>query len=148
MNRQLTLGLSDTRQAPGVLGLVRHDEIHVKRSTFLNGLANRVHRWFRLTPSFGPELVQEMIERLELQKDDVILDPFSGAGTTLIEAMLEGRTAFGIEINPLLHFVNEACLEWDVCPKALRDQLERLRTETLRGRGIDCSASAPMGQLI
>lgn len=139
MNRQLTLGLSDTMQAPGVLGLVRHDVIHVKRSTFLNGLANRVHRWFRLTPSFGPELVQEMIERLELQKGDVILDPFSGAGTTLIEAKLEGRTAFGFEINPLLHFVNEACLEWDVCPKALRDQLERLRAETLRGRGIDIS---------
>jgi hypothetical protein len=63
-----------------------YDEIHVSRSTFLNGLAANVHRWFRLTLSFGPGPVHEMIGRLGVGKGDLVLDPFAGAGTTLIEA--------------------------------------------------------------
>jgi hypothetical protein len=121
----------------GVAGLVTYDHVHVSKSTFLNGLANRVHRWFRLTPSFGPELVQEMVERLGVRDDETVLDPFSGAGTTLIEAKLEGRRAVGFEVNPLLHFVNEACLEWAVTPEALLFELPRLEREVARGSGVD-----------
>lgn len=139
MNKQLDLGLPEAAKAPGLLGLVRTDEIHVQRSTFLNGLANRVHRWFRLTPSFGPELVHEMFERLELGQESVVLDPFSGAGTTIIESKLEGRTAVGFEINPLLHFVNEACLEWGVSPVSLRSELNRLKSEVQKGVGVSLS---------
>lgn len=123
-----------------------YEDIHVSRSTFLNGLANRVHRWFRLTPSFGPELVHEMIERLGVGQDELILDPFAGAGTTLIESKIEGRQAIGFEINPLLHFVNEASLQWELDARTLTEQLARLgaemhdlghlRFEQLEARGL------------
>lgn len=119
-----------------VASLVSYDDIHVSSSTFLNGLANKVHRWFRLTPSFGPELVQEMIERLAVDASETILDPFAGAGTTLIEAKLTGHRALGFEVNPLLHFVNEACLEWAVSPKALRRELPRLEAQVARASGV------------
>jgi len=33
--------------------------------TFLNGLNEPVHRWFRLTPSYAPELVRFLCEYLE-----------------------------------------------------------------------------------
>lgn len=138
MSKQLALDLpaDDADPADGVRRKVSNDDIHVSRSTFLNGLANRVHRWFRLTPSFGPELVQEMVERLGVQQSELILDPFAGAGTTLIEAKLEGRQAVGFEINPLLHFVNEACLEWSVSPDELRNELPRLERDVRRSAGV------------
>lgn len=119
----------------GVSGLIVNDDIHVSRSTFLNGLANKVHRWFRLTPSFGPELVREMINKMDVGRGETILDPFAGAGTTLIEAKLEGRRSFGFEINPLLHFVNEACLDWSICPDALRSAMPRLERALRAGTG-------------
>ncbi len=41
------------------------------------------------------------------QKDNVILDPFCGSGTTLLEARLLGRSAIGIDINPLATLISE-----------------------------------------
>jgi hypothetical protein len=35
------------------------------------------------------------------RRDDVVLDPFCGSGTTLVEAKLSGRNSFGVDINPL-----------------------------------------------
>ena len=32
--------------------------------TFLNGLSEPVHRWFRLTPSYSPELVRFLVKEL------------------------------------------------------------------------------------
>ncbi len=94
--------------------LIRYNHIPVQKSTFKAGLAAHVHRWFRLTPSYGPDLVREMIKELNCQKDEVILDPFSGASTTLIESKLEGYDCYGFEINPFLHWVGRASTNWGV----------------------------------
>ena len=91
-----------------------YDPIHVKQSTFKAGLSAKVHRWFRLTPSYAPDLVQEMIQKLGCSKGDTILDPFSGASTTLIESQLEGYNCYGFEINPFLHWVGQTCCNWSV----------------------------------
>ena len=40
-------------------------------------------------------------------KADLILDPFCGSGTTLLEAKLMGRNAVGIDINPLAILISE-----------------------------------------
>src|SRR6266849_1026243 len=72
-----------------------YNGVHVSRATFKAGLAVGVHRWFRLTPSFGPDLVREMLFALECDSSDVVLDPFAGAGTTLIECQLNGLTSYG-----------------------------------------------------
>ncbi|MCG1395183.1 site-specific DNA-methyltransferase [Staphylococcus epidermidis] len=82
-----------------------YDKIHVKQSTFLGGVSAPVHNWFRLTPSFGPELVDVMLKKLNTSKDDIVLDPFSGAGTTLYQTKFNGIESYGFEINPFLHFV-------------------------------------------
>lgn len=93
---------------------VTHKKLHVNKSTFKGGLDAPFHRWFRLTPSFGPELVQHVLEEFGADVGDVVLDPFSGAGTTPIECRLQGLRAFGFEINPFLHFVAHTCLEWEL----------------------------------
>lgn len=105
---------------------VERNHLHVKRSTFLGGLAASVHRWFRLTPSFGPELVSKALADMNTLPHSVVLDPFAGAGTTLIEARVEGHDAIGFEVNPLLHFVCRTSLEWTISPASLRSQLDRI----------------------
>ena len=108
--------------------LIRYNHIPVKKSTFKAGLAAQVHRWFRLTPSYGPDLVHEMIRELECKKDEVILDPFSGASTTLIESKLEGYDCYGFEINPLLHWVGKTSTNWGLDV----NQLEKEKLEILK----------------
>jgi len=49
---------------------------------------------------FKPQLPRFFIERLSAP-GDVVYDPFSGRGTTMIEAALLGRTVVANDINPL-----------------------------------------------
>ena len=111
-------------------GRVEKVPLHVSRSTFLGGLATKVHRWFRLTPSFGPELVRKSLADMNTAPHSVILDPFAGAGTTLIEAKLEGHQVLGFEVNPLLHFVCSTSLNWSLKPTSLHEQLLRIEDTT------------------
>ncbi|WP_412759802.1 DNA methyltransferase [Methylorubrum subtropicum] len=87
-------------------GGLKHEysPIHVNRSTFKAGLASRVHRWFRLTPSFGPDLVQHMLDRMQCSPQDIVLDPFAGAGTTLIECKLSNINSVGFEMSGVSTF--------------------------------------------
>ncbi len=57
------------RGAPMIEQAVRYNHIPVKQSTFKAGLAAQVHRWFRLTPSFGPDLVREMLSKLQCAQE-------------------------------------------------------------------------------
>lgn len=108
---------------------VRYNHIPVQQSTFKAGLAAHVHRWFRLTPSFGPDLVREMLGQLECNKDEVVLDPFSGASTTLIESKLEGHDSYGFEINPFLHWVGKTSLNWNLSESALEETKDHIEQE-------------------
>lgn len=59
--------------------------------------AHRIHRYPAV---FIPELAEKVIEAFS-KEGDLILDIFSGSGTTLLEAMKLNRRAKGIEMNPL-----------------------------------------------
>jgi len=49
--------------------------------------------------NFAPQIARNIIEMYS-KRDDSILDPMVGAGTTLIEAKLLARNALGMDINP------------------------------------------------
>jgi hypothetical protein len=70
-----------------------------------------------------------MLGKLGVENDQVILDPFSGAGTTAIESKLEGFKCYGFEINPLLHFVGSTSLDWSVSPEGVRRALKDVGRE-------------------
>src|ERR1700687_3503419 len=42
------------------------------------------------------------------KRDDVILDPFSGRGTTVFESLLNGRHAIGCDTNPVAVCLSKA----------------------------------------
>jgi hypothetical protein len=49
---------------------------------------------------FKPQLPRFFVERLT-EPGEIVYDPFMGRGTTLVEAALLGRVAFGCDVNPL-----------------------------------------------
>ncbi|MDA0867660.1 MAG: DNA methyltransferase, partial [Cyanobacteria bacterium] len=64
------------------------------------------HDWYRFVLSYPPHLVRDYIEKFGLGGDAVILDPFCGTGTTLVEAKKQGLAAVGVEATPMSHFAS------------------------------------------
>ena len=58
-----------------------------------------VHRWVPWVAGYSSDFVRSVLDRY-LPHPGVVLDPFAGVGTTLVEAELMGHEAVGFEINP------------------------------------------------
>jgi len=63
--------------------------------------AKPIHRWYVFPHSFTSELVHALIEEWHLTPEATILDPFVGAGTTLLAAKEKGIPAAGYDLSPL-----------------------------------------------
>src|SRR5690349_16548400 len=55
---------------------------------------NRFHPYFAMCP---PPLARRAIEAYS-NPGDVVVDPFCGAGVTLVEAMITGRHSIGVDV--------------------------------------------------
>ena len=91
-------------------------------------MANRdapVHRWVPWIAGYSKHFVEDAINRYTAGPS-VVLDPFAGVGTTLLEADLAGHKAIGFEINPYAAFAATVKL------KAHRVDLEALRSTVSR----------------
>ena len=62
------------------------------------------HTFYKYPARFSPEFARAAIHRFT-QPGDVILDPFMGSGTTLVEALIAGRHAIGTDISSLAYFL-------------------------------------------
>ncbi len=63
------------------------------------------HGLHKYPAKFFPELPRWLIRRYS-RKNDVILDPFSGSGTTSVEALLLKRNSVGIDVDPFSRFLS------------------------------------------
>lgn len=78
------------------------------------------HEWFRFVLSFPPHLVREYLERFDVSAESVVLDPFCGTGTTVVECKKQGVASIGIEAHPLSHFAGTVKTNWSVSAGKLR----------------------------
>lgn len=62
------------------------------------------HEFYRYPARFRPELARAIIAAFT-QPGDLVIDPFVGGGTTLVESRLSGRVAIGNDVNQLATFV-------------------------------------------
>jgi predicted RNA methylase len=65
------------------------------------------HYLFRYPAKFHPPVASTLIE-LFTTEGDLVLDPFCGSGTLLVEAAVAGRPSMGMDIDPLAVAVSEA----------------------------------------
>lgn len=63
------------------------------------------HGWFKYREGYGSALVSQLIVEEKLSNNEYVIDPFSGSGTTLVEASLQGFSSFGIDVNPMSAFI-------------------------------------------
>src|SRR5437899_8051776 len=71
-----------------------------------------VHEWYRFVLSFPPHLVRNYLERFEVHNKQLVLDPFCGTGTTLVECKKRGIPSVGIEANPMAHLASRVKTDW------------------------------------
>ena len=60
-----------------------------------------IHRWYLFPHSFTSDLVYALTDEWGLSGQDRILDPFAGAGTTLLAAKEMGIPGYGYDLSPL-----------------------------------------------
>lgn len=96
------------------------NQINGKRSPFspLNNKLNlddkRFHDWYRFVLSYPAHLVRTYLQEFCSSQNDIVLDPFCGTGTTLVEAKLNGINSVGIEANPFAHFASTTKINWEI----------------------------------
>ncbi|MCB9136024.1 MAG: DNA methyltransferase [Anaerolineales bacterium] len=98
------------------------------------------HDWYRFVLSYPPHLVRDYIRDFELYEDAVVLDPFCGTGTTLVEAQLNHRKAIGLEVNPFPYFATCVKTNWETKPSLLQEVSSEIAENTLSKlfeQGID-----------
>src|SRR5512138_594932 len=107
---QLKLGLTGTEKVQ-----------ETKKPEISNGRANKLdqqdrafHDWYRFVLSFPPHLVRDYIQKFKLNQRSMVLDPFCGTGTTLVEAKLAGMKVIGLEGNPFPHFASTVKTDWNL----------------------------------
>jgi len=84
---------------------------------------------------FFPQLARALLNIAGVRRDDVVLDPMCGSGTTPVEAALLGCIAFGVDVNPLSVLMSRAkCDILRVSPDLLLSEYERLKTDVLSPR--------------
>lgn len=68
-------------------------------------VAGLTHNFYRYPARFSPVFVRSVIKAFTRQ-GDLVLDPYVGGGTSLVEAYALGRNAIGVDISALAEFVS------------------------------------------
>jgi len=82
----------------------------IEKSIVPRKQASNIHA--RVHPYFTKRawnMVREYVEHFT-EPGETVLDPFGGAGVTAIEAVLTGRKAIHIDLNPIANFMTEALI--------------------------------------
>ena len=130
------------------MGFTNLGEIQeTKKPELSNGRANKLdpqdrafHSWYRFVLSFPPHLVRNYIQKFKLNQKSVVLDPFCGTGTTLVEVKLAGIKAVGLEGNPFPYFASSVKTDWNLDADVLELGARQIANEALdilKSQGID-----------
>jgi len=63
-----------------------------------------IHSWYEYKQGYAKSLVKEIISQEKPNKNDYILDPFCGVGTTNLVSKSMGYDSIGFDINPMAFF--------------------------------------------
>ena len=85
-----------------------------------------IHRWYVFPHSFTDDLVHALAEEWNLGGSDFVLDPFVGAGTTLVAAKQRQLPAHGYDLSPLAVFASNTKVASYSVPR-LRTAWKQLR---------------------
>lgn len=77
----------------------------VRRYVYDRDYSRYTHYLFRYPAKFHPPVVRQLIQDYS-GEGDTVCDPFCGSGTSLVEALIAGRSAVGMDIDPVAVLVS------------------------------------------
>jgi SAM-dependent methyltransferase len=93
-----------------------------------------VYNWFHYKEGFSRELVMQLLGQFSPGKEEWVLDPFCGVGTTMLACLESGVNSVGFDVNPVSVFASRVKLN-DYDRGRLREELSRLvRDKFVRSR--------------
>jgi len=114
-------GSSDRDAIPYIEGLGIEIFENIQPIQFTPNINEHIHRWAPYVQGFSASFVQSILDQYKKEYNDpVVLDPFAGCGTVLVQAKLNGYRSYGTELNPFLQFIANTKLNcWDISPNYL-----------------------------
>lgn len=85
-----------------------------------------IHNWYHFVLGYSPEFPNYIIKKENITRDNHVLDPFVGAGTTLVCCKFIGVPSYGLDANDYFVDVSRGKLDWTIdlnLVKKVRDQL-------------------------
>ncbi len=108
-----------------------------------------IHRWAKWIAGFSGDFARSVMRQCltEDTRNALVLDPFSGVGTTLLEASRVGVRSIGFEINPYAHLVCSVKLAaGEISTETLREHIRCYQASaTANGHHQDFRQLAPVG---
>lgn len=90
----------------GLFGQIEADDRALEKPgrrdhlTFRGNVSTGRHGWLRLTPAYSLHLVHELLKKSG--PDELVLEPFSGTGTTPLACASLGLRCHAVDVNPFL----------------------------------------------
>lgn len=95
-----------------------------------------VHRWVPWIAGFSAQFVEDAVQTFlpkQSRNRALVLDPFAGVGTTLVEALRAGCNTIGYDINAFAVLAARAKIDCiDVPPDGFKAEVSAFRTAMLR----------------
>lgn len=84
------------------------------------------HSFHEYKGRFYPQLVKSLINYSGAKKGEILLDPFCGSGTSLVESLLYGLNAVGTDINPIAYLIAKSKIRsLQIEPKDLEKTMQQ-----------------------
>lgn len=96
------------------------------------------HDFYRYPARFSPSFARAAIDTFS-NPGELVLDPFMGGGTTILEAIVSGRDAVGTDINSLSVFITK--VKASLLPKTKQDSVLRWIEKCTRELGFRSAAN-------
>lgn len=125
-HKRITGTIEDYKKIESRYNVIYPDSPNATYTSLLNysdDLNKSFQRWYRYKEGYSVELVEQLINEYCCKKKGVILDPFSGSGSTLLAAKEMGYSSVGFEVNPFSFFLAQCKL--DTYDKKLIDQFKK-----------------------
>ncbi|MBN1900114.1 hypothetical protein JW926_02160, partial [Candidatus Sumerlaeota bacterium] len=107
INQKLTRHflMCNSNQKSHMIDRSNSTKIYFENGLFSTGYAT--HGLFPYRGKFHPQLIKSLINIIGIRKNENILDPMCGSGTTNIESSLMGINSYAIDLNPFCQFMTK-----------------------------------------